>query len=181
MNILMTNELTIIGLAKKGDATAFRQLLEQNYTMMYRVAYRFTGKAQDAEDIAQGVCVNLVHKLQSFNGKSSFSTWLYRVVVNSCHDFHKKNNSHRKLESGYIELEKNEQSDKNDSDKKILWLYRTIATLEQSLKETALLVLTEELSHAEAGKILGCAESTISWRMHEVRKHLKNAIGSYHD
>lgn len=177
----MNNELEMIEMAKKGDSSAFQQLLTQHYDMMYRVAYRFTGQAQDAEDIAQEVCVGLTHKLISFNGKSSFSTWLYRVVVNSCRDYQKKRSNHRRLESSYIDLEKNEQSDKNDSDKKLLWLYRTIANLEQSLKETALLVLTEELSHAEAGKILGCAESTISWRMHEVRKHLKNAIGSYHD
>ena len=177
----MSNELITIELAKNGDAAAFRQLLDQHYRMMYRVAYRFTGQAHDAEDIAQEVCVGLTHKLKSFNGKSSFSTWLYRVVVNSCRDYQKKHSTHRKLESNYIDIEKNEQSDKNDSDKKLAWLYRTIATLEQSLKETALLVLTEELSHAEAGKILGCAESTISWRMHEIRKHLKNAIGSYHE
>ncbi len=177
----MNNELTIIELAKKGDSSAFQQLLEGHYNMMYRVAYRFTGQAQDAEDIAQEVCVGLTHKLQSFNGKSSFSTWLYRVVVNSCRDYQKKRSAHRRLEGGYVDFEQNLQSDKNDSNKKLLWLYRTIANLEQSLKETALLVLTEELSHAEAGKILGCAESTISWRMHEVRKHLKNVIGSYHD
>lgn len=176
----MNDELTMIELAKKGDSSAFQQLLMQHYDMMYRVAWRFTGQAQDAEDIAQEVCVGLTHKLQSFSGKSSFSTWLYRVVVNACRDYQRKRGNHRRLESNYIDIEKNEISDKNDSDKKLLWLYRTIATFEESLKETALLVLTEELSHAEAGKILGCAESTISWRMHEVRKHLKNAIGSYH-
>ncbi len=178
---MMDNETAIIKKAQNGDAVAFQQLLEAHYNMMYRVAYRFTGQTQDAQDIAQEICVAMASKLQSFNGKSSFSTWIYRVVVNSCRDFHKKNNNHRTLENDYIELEKNEQSDKSDSDKKIAWLYRNIASLEQSLKETALLVLTEELSHAEAGKILGCAESTISWRMHEIRKHLKNAIGSYHD
>lgn len=177
----MSSDLTIIELAKKGDGAAFSALLEENYDMMYRVAYRFMGRAQDAQDIAQEVCVGLSHKLMSFNGKSSFSTWLYRVVVNACRDYQKKSGNHRRLESSYIELEKNEQSDKNDSDKKVAWLYRTIATLEQSLKETALLVLTEELSHAEAGKILGCAESTISWRMSEIKKHLKNAMGSYND
>lgn len=177
----MNSDVTIIARVRKGDAAAFRELLEQHYDMMYRVAYRFTGQAQDAQDIAQEVCVGLTHKLTSFNGKSSFSTWLYRVVVNSCRDFQKKRSNHRTLESSYLEVEKNEQSDKNEADKKIAWLYRTIATLEQSLKETALLVLTEELSHAEAGKILGCAESTISWRMSEIRKYLKNAMGSYNE
>ena len=42
-----------------------------------------------------------------------------------------------------------------------------------ALKETALLVLTEDMSHAEAGEVLGIAESTVSWRMHEAKKRLK--------
>lgn len=177
----MDNEKAIIKKAKNGDSAAFCQLLENYYPLMYRVAYRFTGQAQDAQDIAQEVCVGMACKIRSFNGNSGFSTWLYRVVVNVCRDYCKKKNNHRNLENNYFELEKNIQSDKNDDDRKIAWLYRNIAKMDESLKETALLVLTEELSHAEAGKILGCAESTISWRMSEVRKILKSAIGNYHD
>jgi len=63
----------------------------------------------------------------------------------------------------------------------VQWLYQTIATLDEPLPETALLVLSEELSHAQAGQVLGCAESTVSWRMSEVRKLLKKAWEQGHD
>ena len=66
-----------------------------------------------------------------------------------------------------------------EDNRKVAWLYRVIAELEETLRETALLVLAEALSHAEAAKILGCAESTVSWRMHEVRKLLKQRVDTY--
>jgi RNA polymerase sigma-70 factor (ECF subfamily) len=172
-------DLTLVTAAQKGDRNAFQRLLSDNYTMMYRVAYRFTGHAQDAEDIAQDICMQMAHKLGSFKGESSFSTWLYRVVVNACRDFHKTRKVRRDLAQTYLETEKREMADSQDSCRKVTWLYRKIAELEDTLRETALLVLAEELSHAEAAKILRCAESTVSWRMHEVRKILKQLVNTY--
>ena len=61
------------------------------------------------------------------------------------------------------------------------WLYRTLDRLSDDLRETTILVLAEELSHAEAGAILGIKESTVSWRMHEVRKKLKALADIDHD
>lgn len=175
----MTNyEPDLIKRAQGGESRAFAQILEQNYSMIFRVAYRFTGSRHDAEDIAQEVCMRLAEKIQNFRNESSFSTWLYRIVVNACHDLHKKQNSYRRTENRYTDFEENNRASDNDSKQKIAWLYRTIYQLDPTLKETAILILTEELSHAEAGKILGCAESTISWRMHEVRKLLKTAMSN---
>jgi len=159
--------------AQAGDKLAFSQLLGEHYDMMYRVAYRFCGNRQDAEDIAQEICIKLVDKLESYKGDSAFSTWLYRVVVNACRDYFKSQGARRKTEGGYMDLESLQHADSADTQKKVAWLYRALNQLAPELKETALLVLAEELSHAEAGKILDCAESTISWRMHEVRKQLK--------
>ncbi len=172
---MTTTDNAMIEKAKRGDRAAFRQLLEEHYDMMYRVAYRFTGQKHDAEDIAQAVCEGLVHKLVAFRGDSLFSSWLYRIVINACHDAYKKKSTHRKLEYAYTELEASSHAESEETGKQVAWLYRAIAVLEPSLKETALLVLTEEVSHAEAGKILGCAESTISWRMAEVKKNLRKA------
>lgn len=172
-------DLRLVKEAQKGDRDAFQRLLSDHYTMIHRVAYRFTGHAQDAEDIAQDICVQMAQKLASFKGDSSFSTWLYRVVVNACRDFHKTHKNRRDLAQTYLDIERREAADAQDSNRKVAWLYRRIAGLEQVLRETALLVLTEEMNHAEAAKILGCAESTVSWRMHEVRKLLKQQLSTY--
>ncbi len=176
----MAENLEIITRAKRGDAQAFRALLEQHYNMIYRVSYRFTGHTQDAEDVTQEVCVALVDKLASFKGKSSFTTWLYRVVVNQCRDFQKNRGRSRSRDLAYSEFEKLSMADTREDQKRTAWLYRSIDALDSPLKETALLVVAEELTHAEAAKILDCKESTISWRMHEVREFLTQAMDSYH-
>ena len=61
------------------------------------------------------------------------------------------------------------------------WLNDALQNLEPSLRETVLLILGEDLSHAEAARILGCAESTVSWRLHVARKQLKARTDSGDD
>ncbi len=147
--------------------------------MIYRVAYRFIGNQADAEDIAQDICAALPAKLVHFRGESSFSTWLYRIIVNACRDLQKKNASHRGLEHSYQEMEQHVAADQHEAARKSAWLYRSLATLDPAMRETALLVLAEHMTHAEAATVLGCAESTISWRMHEIRKSLKQLVDTY--
>jgi RNA polymerase sigma-70 factor (ECF subfamily) len=170
----------LVASARQGNREAFRRLLEGHYDTIYRIAYRFTGHRQDAEDVAQEVCASLAGKLASYRGESRFTTWLYRVVVNACRDRHRQRSSHRELQQRYMEMEKDAQADATDSARKVAWLYRQLTALEEPLRETALLVVAEALSHAEAAAILECAESTVSWRMHEIRKRLKAGWdGSY--
>jgi RNA polymerase sigma-70 factor (ECF subfamily) len=174
-------DLAMVERAQRGDRDAFAHLLDDHYALIYRVAYRFMGQAQDAEDIAQDVCIALASKLASYRGDSQFSTWLYRIVVNACKDALKKKSTHRNLEHSYTEYAQHDAASTQDTQRGVQWLYQTIATLDEPLPETALLVLSEELSHAQAGQVLGCAESTVSWRMSEVRKLLKKAWETSHD
>ena len=173
---MTASDNSLIAEACAGNRAAFEQLLERHYDMMFRVAYRFTGHRQDAEDIAQDVCIGLAHKLALFKGKSSFSSWLYRVVVNACMDAHKHRASTKRSEDGFVELEAHTQAEAAEASQQLAWLYRAIHALEPDLKATALLVLSEEMSHAQAAEVLGCKESTISWRMHEIRKKLQASL-----
>lgn len=170
----------VIRKAQKGDRDAFEHLLCLYYDMIYRVAYRFTGHASDAEDIAQEISLALVDKLRSYRGRSSFSTWLYRLIVNHCLDFRKKQATDRARDRKYAELELMGTAEAHEANRKAAWLYRSVSLLSSPFKETALLVLAEELSHAEVAKILDCKESTVSWRMHEVRNHLTGQQEGYH-
>lgn len=159
--------------AMAGDREAFRRLLERHYDMVYRVAYRHVGSAADAEDIAQDVCVTLATKLRHFGNRSRFSTWLISIVINRCRDFHRRRKSSDGLVEKYAVMREAEDADQADSDRRSAWLHDALQCLEPGLRETVLLILGEELSHAEAAKILGCAESTVSWRVHQAKKQLK--------
>lgn len=156
-----------------GDREALRRLVERHYDLIYRVAYRYVGSAADAEDIAQDVCITLATKLSRFKNRSRFSTWLVSIVINRCRDALRRRRSSQVLVEKYAVLRAAEDADQADTEKRTGWLHAALQSLEPSLRETVLLILGEDLSHAEAAKILGCAESTVSWRVHMARKQLK--------
>jgi RNA polymerase sigma-70 factor (ECF subfamily) len=168
-----TDDSELAAAAIAGDREAFQRLVERHYDMIYRVAYRYVGSAADAEDIAQDVCVTLATKLSRFNNRSLFSTWLVSIVINRCRDAHRRRKSSQVLAEKYTALRAAEDADQEDNDKRSGWLHTALQSLEPSLRETVLLILGEDLSHAEAAKILSCAESTVSWRVHMARKQLK--------
>lgn len=166
--------------AASGDRAAFKSLLERHYALLFRVAYRFLGSKAAAEDVAQDVAISLAAKIRQFRGESRFSTWLYRVVVNACRDHGRREVGFGRMQAAFAVAQASRMADWADSDARLRWLYGAIARLDPALKETALLVLAEDLNHAEAGEVLGVAESTVSWRMHTVRKKLKTMASEVH-
>ncbi len=159
--------------AAEGDAQAFRVLLERHYDGIYRLAFRCLGNAADAEDVAQDVCVSLPAKLKSFRGTAKLTSWLFRLVLNRARDVMRRNARQRALDETYAAVSALTEAGWQDTAQQVDWLYATLQSLGDDLRETAILVLAEDMTHAEAGEVLGIKEATVSWRMHEIRKKLK--------
>jgi RNA polymerase sigma-70 factor (ECF subfamily) len=164
------SELAAAALA--GDREAFGRLVERHYDLIYRVAYRVMGSAADAEDVAQDVCVTLATKLARFRNQSRFSTWVVSIAINRCRDVLRRRKSSARLAESYVALRDMEDADRADAERRTTWLTGALQSLEPSLRETVVLIVGEDMSHKEAAKILGCAESTVSWRMHVAKKQL---------
>lgn len=169
---MSASDLDLVHRARDGDRAAFRLLLERHYGLLFRVAYRFLGNRAEAEDAAQEMSMTLAEKIGGFGGRSRFSTWLYQIALNQCRDHARRQKSLGRVEAAFVEVEAHRSADWADSDQRVQWLYQAIDRLKPDLKETALLVLAEDMSHAEAGEVLGIKEATVSWRMHEARKLL---------
>jgi RNA polymerase sigma-70 factor, ECF subfamily len=69
-------------LAAEGDTTAFEEIHSRYHRFIYAVAFRMTGNEADAEDLTQDSFVSVLRWVGSFRGEASFTTWLYRLVVN---------------------------------------------------------------------------------------------------
>ncbi len=165
--------------AAAGDSEAFAELLERHYDRIYRVSARVLfGESELAADVAQDVCLKLKDNLAKFRGDSQFTTWLYRIVVNTAYDALRKNSVRQRIEQNYAETvalsHTNHGSETDDS----AWLYSALSELSDKLRSTVFLVLEEELTHAEAGKVLQIPEKTVSWRMHEARRQLRAMANS---
>ena len=171
---MQANDEDLVELAATGSAEAFRCLLERHYDRVYRLAFRLTGLREDAEDLAQDICASLPKRLQSFRGQAKFSTWLYRVVLNAARDMHRRRASADRASDGFEELARLESDGREDAEDRTAWLYETLDRIGGDLRETAILVLAEERTHAEAAEILSVKESTVSWRMSKLKEKLKS-------
>jgi RNA polymerase sigma-70 factor (ECF subfamily) len=158
--------------AGAGDRAAFAALLERHYDRIHGLAWRLTGTRADADDIAQDVCCALAARIGGFRGEARFTTWLTGIVYNACRDHRRRGRSLRGLTEKLAVLAGLAPGPDGRDLHDAIWLRSAIARLKPALRDTALLVAGEQLSHAEAAEMLGVAESTVSWRMHEVRRLL---------
>jgi RNA polymerase sigma-70 factor, ECF subfamily len=67
---------------RSGDRAEFARLVDAHYELIYRLAIKMVSDAQDAEDILQETFIKAFRHLQGFDGRSSLSTWLYRIATN---------------------------------------------------------------------------------------------------
>jgi len=163
---------SLIAAAAAGDRDAFAALLERHYDRIHGLAWQMTGSRTDADDIAQDVCCALVEKIGSYRGEARFTTWLYGITFNACRDWRRRRRSFGAFSEKLAVLvglaEKPDGRDLYDS----IWIKSAIARLKPALRDTVVLVAGQQLTHAEAAEILGIAEATVAWRMHEVRRIL---------
>lgn len=76
----------LVALAKRGDMDAFEALILQHEKIVYNIAFRMMDGGEDVKDMAQEVFLKVYRNLERFDGKSAFSTWIYRIAVNTCID-----------------------------------------------------------------------------------------------
>ena len=155
-----------------GDRAAFSALLERHYDRIHGLAWQLIGTRADADDIAQDVCCALVERIGSFRGEAKFTTWLCGIVFNACRDFHRRRKSLGGVAARLAVLAGLARGPDGRDLHDAMWVKSAIAGLPPAYRETLVLVAGQQLSHAEAAAILGVAEATVSWRMHEVRRML---------
>lgn len=159
----------LIRRARAGDPRAFEMLVSRHYERMYAIAFKWTRNPADAEDVTQMACIKMARGIRKLIDERVFTTWLYRVVVNAAKDFFRQNKPTVSLP------ENNEPASENSNPEENLYTQEVLSeiyALPEKEKDAILLVFGEGLSHSEAAQVLGCAETTISWRIHKARERL---------
>ena len=173
-----TRDAELAALSTGGDAHAFERLVNRHYTTVYRLSYKWCGVKEDAEDITQEVFVKVAGKLKRFGGKSSFKTWLYRITVNAAKDHIRKQAAKRTYEKTFAkEHAPGNPNPSQEAHVEAARLMAAIGMLPDKQKAAVLLVFSEGLSHGEAARVLGCPETTVSWRVFQARKKLRKHLG----
>ena len=167
----------LLAAAVAGDRSAFEALLRAHYDRIHGLAWQLTGSRVDADDIAQDVCCTLAEKLGGFRGEAKFTTWLCSITFNACRDFRRRKRSFAGFADRLAVMVGLAAVPDGRDLYDAVWIKSAIARLKPDLRDTAILIAGQQLTHGEAAAILGVTENTISWRMHEVRRLIGKETG----
>jgi RNA polymerase sigma-70 factor (ECF subfamily) len=182
-------EEALVQAAQKGNVDAFTALVRRYQEEIYYGILGMTNSHTDADDLTQETFLMAYRNLKHFRQKSKFFTWVYRIAVNLTLNHLKR----MKKEKGKQELDENLSagldsegeisSPEGSSLKKELRdrIKHAVDSLPLAYKAAFNLVVFQGLTHGEAARVLGCSESTVSWRMHKARKMLQARLRPYLD
>ena len=163
--------------SQHGDPAAFEALIRNHQRMIHSLTFRMTGSPADAEDLAQETFIRAYGQIGSFRGTAKFSTWLYRIAVNTCLNWRQSEARRFHLQANCAEeMSAQHATGENSPAKNGACELVQSALLKLPAKQRAAIVLTiyDGLNHAEAAQILGCSETTVSWRVFAARRKLKS-------
>nr|WP_086470527.1 RNA polymerase sigma factor [Devosia lucknowensis] len=166
----------LVARARRGDGDAFGALIESQYDRIYRTAWRWCGHPTDAEDIAQDVCVKIGRAIAAFDGRSAFSSWVYRITLNAVRDWQRAGARRGRHAHAYAEVSPSEVEPEQEAAATSRQLWEAVRTLPEKQRDAVLLVYAEELSHAEAAAIMGIKEATVGFHVFEARKTLRGLL-----
>ena len=136
-----------------------------------------------ADDLTQEVFLRAFRGLAGFNGRSRFSTWLYRVAMNTVHSFLAR--QHRSPVAFRAEVPDGSQTPATDPSSGLAQvelvsaIESALRALPAKLRAAIVLTIVEKMDVGKAARIEGCSRATMYWRIHEARKRLKGRLEGY--
>lgn len=162
---------------RRGEVEAFEMLYRRHSGAVFGLALRMLRNRADAEDVLQEIFLQAYDRLPSFEGRSAFGTWLYRLSVNRCLDHLRSRGA--KEQARNEPLSPALPASASHSGTRILELEKAIAELSPSSRAAFLLHDVEGYGHKEIGEILGVAVGTSKSLVHRARTKLRESLAPF--
>jgi RNA polymerase sigma-70 factor (ECF subfamily) len=176
---------------QEGDPLAFAQLVEENQGRIYNLALKMLNDPQEAEDVLQETFLSALKALPDFEGRSSLSTWLYRIASNASLMRLRKKRPDTVSMDEPLTLDDGESVPRQLADWSNLpeeellsgetrrMMDEAISELPESLRIVFILRDIEGLSTAETGEVLDLSEGAVKTRLHRARLWLRERLSVY--
>ena len=167
------DEGTTVQAAIAGEPGAFAELFHRHHPMIHAFAFRLCLDRTTAQDIAQETFIKAARAIGGYRAGTPFRHWLYRICANTARDWQRGEGRRRRLADAAqlrAETDSAERPPAFDAAREAL------AALPAEQRAAVVAVYFEGLSHAEAARVLGCAEATVSWRIFVAKRKLKTLL-----
>lgn len=161
---------------QRGEREAFDRLVERYQRNVYRLCYRYVNNHHDANDLAQEAFLKAYRAIGKFRGDSSFSTWIYRIAVNTCLNFR----SARKPESEELPETLADGAagalDHLALDQQARRVREAVSRLPEKQRATLILKVYHDLTHEEVAGVLGSSVGTVKANLFHALGNLRKQL-----
>lgn len=160
-----------------GNEKAFEQLVKKYQHAAFNTIYRYIGNYDDVEDVAQEIFIKIWRHAGSFKGKSKFSTWFYRIVVNQCLNYRSKHKQKPVSLDGIIETGRIPESLKTETDheqrQRAVIVKKAVNELPERQRIALVLAKFEQRTYKEIAQIMKVSVSSVEALIFRARSALK--------
>lgn len=173
----------LVDQALNGDSRAFEILMEKHESKMYAVALRMCKNREDAQDCLQDAMLRIYKALPTFKGQSSFSTWAYRITMNTCLDdlrrkkVRQAQSLDQMLEVGWAPVDENNTAERHVENSELKRnLSKAIQTLPEEMRAAVVLRDVQGFSYEEIANMLSTNVGTVKSRISRGREKLREIL-----
>jgi len=170
----------IIKLVAEGDEGAFEQLVHKYQQAVFNTIYRYIGNQDDVQDLAQEIFIKVWRNAGKFKGKSKFSTWLYRIVVNHCINYRRKNKRRHVSLDELTEKGRTPEAFKVEPDweqrRTVQLVRKAVDELPDRQRMALVLAQFEEKSYKEIAEIMKISLSSVESLVFRARAALRHKL-----
>ncbi len=166
----------LVQLVKMGEVEPFDELVRRHEIKVHNLCYKMLKNYDDAKDMAQETFLKAYRNIKSFDGRSKFTTWLYRIAVNNCINFMKKEHPSEEIKDEILEIPMDDPVEQYKKKKMKEVIYNAISKLPEVQKSVFTLRALEELPYQEISTILNKPVNTVKVNYHLAVKNLKNYL-----
>jgi RNA polymerase sigma-70 factor (ECF subfamily) len=161
---------------RQGEREAFDRLVERYQRDVYRLCYRYVNNHQDANDMAQEVFLKAYRAISKFRGDSAFSTWLYRIAVNTCLNFRSARRVPQEELSEHLADGRAGVADRIQADERSAQVRKAVSRLPEKQRATLILKIYHDLTHEEVARILGASVGTVKANLFHALGNLRKLL-----
>lgn len=183
-------ELQLLEQHKSGDPKALGELLTSFQRRMYTICNRMLGSVEDASDATQDALLKVISGLDSYTGKAKFSTWVYRITLNTCYDRMRADKKHRHAPiSAAIQEAENEANSPSEARHREPsglvhvqqheareHLQRALGMLDKDSRAVLVLRDVQDLDYQQVADVLEVPVGTVKSRLYRARNELRGIL-----
>lgn len=173
---LRVDEREAVEASQRGEREAFDSLVERYQRDIYRLCYRYVNDPQDANDMAQEVFLKAYRAIGRFRGDSSFSTWLYRIAVNTCLNFRSSRKPEAEELSDTLQDRRAGALVAMEEEERAQRVREAVSRLPEKQRATLILKVYHELTHEEVAGIVGASVGTVKANLFHALGNLRKML-----